>query len=125
MDQQHCPLSCYFRPANLAFRSLIDFSKYSARDVQKLLPFPGSSGDTAGSSSSSSSGSSSSSSSSSSLSGMKYTIEITDDEDQRSVRRSVAGSDDRGLQVDEATVSDGDTASLQEDMQYEQVLQRY
>ena len=112
--------SRYFRPANLAFRSLIDFSKYSARDVPKLLPFPGSSGDTAGSSSS---GSSSSSSSSTSLSGMKYTIEITDDEDQRSVHRSVTGSDDRDLQVDEAAVSDGDTASLQEDMQYEQVLQ--
>lgn len=112
-------LSCYFRPANLAFRSLIDFSKYSARDVPKLLPFPGSSGNTADNSSSSNS----SSSSSSSLSSMKYTVEIADDEDHRSMHQSGTESNDRDLQVDEAAVSDVDTASLQEDIQYEQVLQ--
>ena len=117
-------LSCYFRPANIAFRSLIDFSKYNVSDIPKLLPFPGSSGnaaDSSSSSSSSSSNSSSSSSSSSSLSGMRYTVVMIDNEDQGSVQ-SVAESDGRDLQVDEAAMSDVDTASLQEDMQYELVL---
>ena len=112
-------LSCYFRPANLAFRSLVDFSKYGVRDVPRLLPFPGSSGDAVSSSSNSSS--CSSSGSSSSLSDMKYTVEFVDNKDQRFVHQSIAECD-RSLKVDETAVSDGDTESLQEDLQCEQVL---
>ena len=102
------------RPANLAFRSLIDFSKYNAKGVSTLLPFPSSPAAPAcGRSSSSSSNISSSSSNSSCFRGVECTVEIADDDDDDDQK---SGDDTQGDEV-------GVHAELpQEDMQYEKVL---
>lgn len=92
---------------------MIDFSKLSAKDVPKLVPFPGLT--VSSSSSASSSGSSSSSSSSSSLGGTKgIMVTAADGEDQRSPYLMVTEGDDKDLQVHRATV---DTNSSEDDEQ--------
>ena len=97
----------YYRPASLAFRSLIDFSNYSGKDVLELVPF------TVGlvGAETASASSSSDSDSTSSFSGTKYTMDTRGSEDQASAvtESNVTAISDDG----------GDT--FQEDIQYEQV----
>ena len=112
-----------FRQANLAFRSLIDFSKYNAKDIPKLVPFPGS-GVT--SSPPGTSNSSSSDGGSSSSDGTKQTVEATDSDGQRSGYQSAVEDDYGGVQVNVVSVSDDDDddddgSSQEDDEQYERV----
>ena len=110
--------SVHFRQASLAFRSLIDFSKYDVKDIPKLVPFP------APSASPPPATSSGSSDSSSYVSGTQCVTETVDSESIRSTvdQSVVTESDYEGVQVNVVTVNDDDTdSSKEEDIQYGQV----
>ena len=100
-----------FRQASLAFRSLIDFSKYDVKDIPKLVPFH------APSASPPPATSSGSSDSSSYVSGTKCATETVDSESIRSTidQSVITESDYEGVQVNVVAVSDDDTDSSKEE----------
>ena len=111
-----------FRQASLAFRSLINFSKYDVKDIPKLVPFP------APSASPPPAASSGSSDSSSYVSGTKCVTETVDSESIRSTvdQSVVTESDYEGVQVNVVAVSDDDTdLSKEEGIQHGQVHTLY
>ena len=95
---------------------MIDFSKFNNKDVPKILPFPGSTGEAATSSSIASS-SSSSYSSVGGGGGAKYSIGTGDSEGQRSAYQSVVTESSEGKDLHIIDDDDGsDTDSSPEDM---------